>query len=368
MPHGYCYQWDAGLVGLHVVSDALITLSYYSIPLALLYFVRRRRDLEFSWMFLCFAVFIVACGTSHLLEIWTVWRPAYWLSGAVKAVTALASIPTAILLVTTVVPAALLVPSSAMLRKKNDELASEVSVRKQAQEELAEKAEALQRSNRDLQQFAYVASHDLREPLRAVSSYCELLREDYQGKLSPEADQYIGFAVEGAQRMERLVSDLLAYAQVSAGEAKVQRVELTQTVERAKAALALMIAESQAEITSGALPAVRGDPVLLAQLLQNLLANALKFRGDQRPRVEITATVTDGVCTVSVRDEGIGIAPEFRQKIFQMFQRLNPAAYPGTGIGLTVCQRIVERHGGKLWVESELGKGATFYFSLPVHE
>ena len=354
MPHGYCYQWDPWLVRLHVVADALITLSYYSIPLALIYFVRRRRDLEFGWMFGCFALFIVACGTTHLLEIWTVWHPAYWLSGAVKAITAAASIPTAILLATTVVPAALQLPSPAMLRRKN--------------EELARKTEALERSNRDLQQFAYVASHDLREPLRAVSSYCELLREDYQGKLSPEADRYIGFAVDGAQRMQRLVSDLLAYAQVSAGETQARRVELAAVVQRAREALAVPIAEAQAEIACDPLPAVRGDPVLLAQLLQNLLSNALKFRGDRPARVRLSAQAANGWCTVTVRDEGIGIAPEFAQKIFQMFQRLNPAAAPGTGIGLAVCQRIVERHGGKLWVESELGKGASFHFSLPLDE
>lgn len=339
---------------LHVVSDALITLSYYSIPLALIYFMRRRRDLEFSWMFGCFALFIVACGTSHLLEIWTVWQPAYWLSGGVKAITAAASIPTAVLLATTVVPAALQLPGPGMLRRKN--------------EELARKTEALERSNRDLQQFAYVASHDLREPLRAVSSYCELLREDYHGKLSPEADQYIGFAVNGAQRMQRLVSDLLAYAQVSAGETKMQRVELTPVLRRAEEALAVPIAEAQAEIVCAPLPAVRGDPVLLTQLFQNVLSNAVKFRGDRPARVHVSAETADGWGTVTVRDEGIGIAPEFGQKIFQMFQRLNPGAAAGTGIGLAVCQRIVERHGGKIWVDSELGKGAAFRFALPLDE
>ena len=366
LPHGFCYQWDPQVVWLHVVSDVLIAGAYFAIPLGLFQLIRRRSDLEFSWMFGCFALFIIACGTTHLMEILTVWVPAYRTSGLVKAVTAAASVPTAILLLRVVLPAAVHLPSPSQLRRVNDALQQEVAARRKTEQELLTQAEALTRSNRDLQQFAYVASHDMREPLRMIAGYCDLLREECGDRLGSDATRYVHFAVDGARRMQTLIDALLAYSQVSAQALEFKQVQLEVVLSEVRHSLQRAIEEADATITHDPLPTATGDPTQLGQLLQNLVANALKFRGDAPARVHLSARTTPNEIVVSVRDHGIGIAPEYQQKIFQMFQRLHaPGTYPGTGIGLALCHRIVERHQGRIWVESQPGQGATFHVSLP---
>ncbi|HEX2099961.1 MAG TPA: ATP-binding protein [Candidatus Synoicihabitans sp.] len=367
LPHGFCYRWDATLVWLHVISDALIALAYFSIPASLVYFVRRRKDVAFGWMFACFALFILSCGATHVMGIWTVWEPAYWWSGWVKALTALASVPTAYLLATRVVPIALRLPSPEALRRVNEDLRREVSVRVAAEAELSRKADALAQSNRDLQQFAYVASHDLREPLRMVSSYCQLLREEAGDRVGPAAARYIDYAVKGASRMQSLVEAMLTYSLLSSQELALREVDLEETVQEALESLGLAIAEAGATVTHDPMPVIRGDSSQLGQLLQNLIANAIKFRGPSPSQVHIGARPEGDMQVLFVRDNGIGISPEFFDKIFLMFQRLHaPNTYAGTGIGLAVCQRIVERHHGRIWVESEPGRGATFFVALPL--
>jgi len=242
----------------------------------------------------------------------------------------------------------------------------DVTEHKHAEQALRRQAAELARSNADLEQFAMVASHDLQEPLRMVAAYCELLRRRYAGKLDAEADQYIGFAVEGAKRMQRLINGVLAYSRVGARARPFELVDLNAVITTAKAAVAAAIEQSGAQITAAPLPTIMGREEELVLLFQHLFSNSLKFRGQQRPEVHVGAEARGGEWLFRVRDNGIGFEPEYRERIFHMFQRLHPrGTYPGEGLGLAVCRKIVEHHGGRIWAESALGRGATFCFSLP---
>jgi PAS domain S-box-containing protein len=245
-------------------------------------------------------------------------------------------------------------------------ISRDISARKQAEEDLQRTATDLARSNEDLQQFAYVVSHDLQEPLRMVSSFCRLLRDRYRGKLDRSADDFIDFAVDGAGRMDKMIQDLLAYSRVGTRGRRFAQVDSGLACDRAVANLAAAVAESGAVVTHGPLPVVLADESQLCQLLQNLLANAIKFRGAEPPRVEVAAVRQGHSWLFSVRDNGIGIDPGDCERIFGVFERLHPTSdYPGTGIGLAICRRIVERHRGRLWAESEPRRGSVFFFTIP---
>jgi PAS domain S-box-containing protein len=237
---------------------------------------------------------------------------------------------------------------------------------KQADPLLQTKLEELERSNTELQQFAYVASHDLQEPLRIVSSYMQLLSERYTGKLDAKADKYIEYAVDGTRRMQRLIADLLAYSRVGTQAKPFEEVNCTELVAETIRNLGKAIEESGAKLSTGELPTVMGDPTQLGQVFQNLIANAIKFHGDNPPQVEISARKDGNNWEFCVADNGIGIDPQFHERIFLIFQRLHEQGkYPGSGIGLAIVKKIVERHGGRIWIESELGKGSRFYFTIP---
>ncbi len=242
----------------------------------------------------------------------------------------------------------------------------DITERKQAEEALRRRTDELARSNSELEQFAYVASHDLQEPLRMVSSYVQLLANRYKGKLDGDADDFINYATDGAARMQRLINDLLAYSRVGTRGAAFEKVSLESAFARALDNLEVKIGESGAIITYDSLPAVYGDGGQLTQVFQNLVDNAIKFRGDQPPRVHVSAALGDGEYTCSVKDNGIGIDEQYLSKVFVLFQRLHTRReYPGTGIGLAICKRIIERHGGRIWLESTPGAGSTFYFTIP---
>jgi light-regulated signal transduction histidine kinase (bacteriophytochrome) len=221
-----------------------------------------------------------------------------------------------------------------------------------------------------LEQFAYVASHDLQEPLRMVAGYLQLLGERYQGKLDEKADKFIGYAVDGAERMSSLIRDLLAYSRVNSRGEEIRLVDSQISLEYALRNLTVSIEESGAEIVRDPLPTIRADSMQLALIFQNLIGNALKFRTpDRPPKIQISACQEDGHWQFSVKDNGIGFEQQYEEKIFLIFQRLHGRGqYPGTGIGLAICKRIIERHGGKIWATSTPGEGTIFYFTLPSQE
>ncbi len=242
----------------------------------------------------------------------------------------------------------------------------DITERRRSEEELAEKVSELARSNRELEQFAYVASHDLQEPLRMVASYTQLLAERYRGKLDENADRYIGYAVEGALRMQTLIQDLLAFSRVGRNGQNHKNTDCNTVLETALQNLRAAIQESGAVVTHSGLPTLSADSSQMVQLFQNLIGNAIKFRGKATPLITVSGERKGAEWLFTVADNGIGIALEHQDTIFVIFQRPHTRAeYPGNGVGLAICKKIVEHHGGRIWVESEPGHGAAFQFTFP---
>ena len=371
MPHGMCYEWNPYVIWLHVVSDSLIALAYYSIPLTLIYFVRKRKDLVFDWMFLCFAIFIVACGTTHLMEILNIWHPTYWLSGVIKAFTAIVSIVTAILLIR-LVPQALALPSPEQLRKSNQALQNEIKEREQASrkieslnQELMSQAAKIQSSNKELENFAYSVSHDLRAPLRHIDGYVSLLREK---ETTPDSDfeRFTSKISESAKRMGLLIDNLLAFSGMGRSVMAPEWIDTNSLVAQVVDELAPDAAGRMIEWKIEPLPSVFADPTLFKQVWLNLLGNAIKYtRKRERAEIRISSLETPSEYEFQIADNGAGFDMEYAGKLFGIFQRLHlKEEFEGTGIGLANVQRIVSRHGGKAWAEAKLDAGATFHFTI----
>jgi light-regulated signal transduction histidine kinase (bacteriophytochrome) len=235
--------------------------------------------------------------------------------------------------------------------------------------EQREAEEALKRSNAELQQFAYVASHDLQEPLRMVTAYLSLLEKNYADSFDSRARQYMDFAFEGGLRARDLIRDLLEFSRVDTQGRPFHRTDMEGVVGQVLKNLTVQIKEDEASITRDRLPTIMADDLQMVQVMQNLVSNAIKFHGEESPKVHISCEEGGKEWVFSVRDNGIGIDPQFRDRLFVLFQRLHPREeYDGTGIGLAVTKKIVERHGGRIWLESELGKGTVFYFTMPRRE
>jgi light-regulated signal transduction histidine kinase (bacteriophytochrome) len=244
-------------------------------------------------------------------------------------------------------------------------VAHDITERKRIEDELRKTVAELRRSNQDLEQFAYVASHDLQEPLRNVTLFSQLFLRKYGDTISGEGKEYLDFVIEGSTRMSTLIHDLLDFSRITTrGEAFVP-VDMNNAVEDACTNLQALIQESESSVTYDHLPVVNADPVQIRQVFQNLIDNAVKYRSAEPPRVHIAAEQQNGEWIFSVKDNGIGIAPEYHEKIFQLFKRLHTRQkYSGTGIGLSLVKKIIERHGGRIWVDSAEGRGATFFFTL----
>ncbi len=248
----------------------------------------------------------------------------------------------------------------------NEQLQEEIARRRQAQEQLAFKAQELARSNAELEQFAYAVSHDLQEPLHVAAGFLQLLSRRYAEHLDNQAREFIARALGSITRMEQLIKDLLDYSRVTSRGREFEPLDANQVVAQVLRDLSLTLQEKQASVTVDPLPVVLADPTQLGRVFQNLIGNALKFCGDHPPRIHIGAHRENGFLKFWVKDHGIGIDPKHFERIFRMFERLHSRQeYPGTGIGLAICKKIIERHGGRIWVESEPGRGATFYFTLP---
>ena len=479
MPHGYCFLWQPGVLWLHVLSDLAIAIAYFGIPLALIYFIRKRRDLPFQRVFVLFGAFILLCGCTHLLSIWVLWHPNYIFEGWIKAITAVISIATLVMVIR-LMPQALTLPSPAQLRDANARLeamyrqseensravidnvldgiitidehdrirsfnaacedifgyqagevigqsisllmpdptytehdryvseylpvdagAREVQARRKdgtafsadlsvsafevdgkphytgiirditraKQAEAARQAllRRLTDSNTELERFAYVASHDMQEPLRMVLNFSQIVTKDYADKLDDEGREYLKIIGDSAERMRDMVQDLLEYARLDKGGERFAPVDLRLELSHVLENLRGLTRESQAIITYDPLPVVSGNGVQLMRLMQNLITNAIKYQKPRRLPVIHIGCVDEGEhWQISVRDNGMGIDEAFICQIFQPFRRLHSwDGIQGTGLGLSVCRKIVETHGGSIWAISEPDVGSTFFFTIP---
>lgn len=249
----------------------------------------------------------------------------------------------------------------------NRKLLEEMAERKRVEEELTRTMAELTSSNTELEHFAYVASHDLQEPLRMVASYVQLLERRYRDKLDDDAQDFIGYAVDGVKRMQGMINSLLAYSRVGTHGKDFEPTDLNAVFDQALKNLKMVVEDTGAIINHDPLPTVMADSVQMVQLVQNLIANAIKFHGDEPPRIHVAAKQNQGEWTFSVKDNGIGLENQNSERIFLIFQRLHgKGEYQGSGIGLAICKKIVGRHGGHIWCESEPGKGSTFFFALPI--
>ncbi len=499
MPHGYCFLWQPDVLWLHVLSDATIAFSYFCIPFALIYFVRKRPDLPFRMVFWLFGAFILLCGTTHVLSVWVLWKPTYYFEGVIKALTAIASLGTLVMTVK-MMPEAIALPSPEQLRVANARLEEanlrleeanakleamyseseergrvtlgnvmdgvltldenrriesvnaactaifgytaeemigqdsrmltadsyrpeheafftnarnmpdsdvggggvreatarhkdgtefpvqaavsaftiqgkryyssivrDITKTRQAEDNRQKLLTRLTESNTELERFAYVASHDMQEPLRMVLNFSQIIVKDYGDRLDDEGKEYLKIVGDSALRMRDMVQDLLEYARLgreglSFGDVDLG-VELSHVVEN----LRELVRDSGAVVTWDQMPKVRGNAVQIMRLLQNLIANAIKYQSPgNTPNIHVGVTEVDGDWQFTVTDNGMGIEKAFIDQVFEPFRRLhNWDTIRGTGLGLSVCRKIVENHSGRIWATSELKHGSTFYFTLP---
>ncbi|ARV59897.1 histidine kinase [Nostocales cyanobacterium HT-58-2] len=401
IPHGHCYLWKPELVSLHIFSDSVIALCYYSIPLTLIYFVRKREDVPFKSIFLLFGAFIVSCGTTHIMEVWTLWYPVYWLSGAIKAFTAIISFYTALTLIP-LVPQALALPSPAQLEvankalqeenterkrveqelreykerleelvnqrtaelaKANEHLQQEIIQRQQSQEKMGRLFKQIESANKELNDFAYVVSHDLKAPLRGIASLSEWLLADYADKFDEQGREFVHLLINRVQRMQNLIDGILKYSKVGRIQEESRQVNLDKLI--TDVIDILNPGENIHIEIAHSLPVVYCEKTRIEQVFQNLLSNAIKFIDKSQGQIIIDCLDKKDYWQFSVADNGLGIEQQYFEKIFQIFQKLSSSKdSDSTGIGLALVKKIVELYDGKVWVESELGQGSTFFFTL----
>ena len=370
MPHGYCYLWKPGLVWLHVLSDTLIALAYFSIPVTLVYFIRKRRDLPFHWMFVSFGVFILACGATHIMDVWTLWHGTYWLSGAIKVVTAMASVPTAILLVQ-LIPQMLALPSPRDLRLEIAERKRAEGALHQANTQLETRNREVEKANRLKSNFLATMSHELRTPLNSIIGFSDLLAEQSSGRLTQKQERFVGNIAESSRHLLALVNDILDLSKIEAGrfELKYESFSMSVAIEEVLSTVRPLAAVKRIELSTELSDELTlyADRVRLREVLYNLLSNAIKFTPEDGC-VRLVARSDEALLRVSVIDTGIGIPRDEREAIFEPFHQL-PAPVQGvregTGLGLSITKLLVEKHGGRIWVESEPAKGSKFHFTLP---
>lgn len=345
MPHGHCYSWTPGVLWMHVVSDILIAMACFAIPFVLLHIARRRRDVPFRNLFTCFSLFIVACGLAHAMAAWNVWHTAYWLEGAMKVLTAAASVPTALLL-WRALPGVLSLPSHKQLREANESLA---------------------RANRELEAFTASVSHDLRSPLTGIAGQAGLLELSLGAQVTDEQKRRLLRIENSVRQMSELIDALLVLSRISRHTLRREIVDISALAEQVVADLRQKEPARNVHVAIQPNMAVHGDRRLLNDMLANLIANAWKFTSKTTAaHIEIGQKTSGSMATLYIRDNGAGFNMAYEQKLFKPFQRLHGAEeFEGTGIGLATVARIIERHGGRIWAESKVQQGAIFYFTLP---
>ena len=344
LPHGHCYMWTPGILWMHVIADILIAMAYFAIPFVLVYIARRRRDLPFTGMLLCFGIFIVCCGLTHVMDVWNVWNTDYWLEGILKVAAAAAAVPTAIML-WRALPAILAVPSQRQLRDANESLA---------------------RANRELEAFTASVSHDLRSPLTTIAGQAGLLELSLPNATEEQRRRLT--RIQGSVRqMGELIDALLVLSRISRHTLHREIIDVSALAESVVQDLRQKEPARSVEVEIQPGISVHGDRRLIGDLFVNLLANAWKFTSrTEKPRIEVGYSAHGSMATIFIRDNGAGFDMAHEQKLFKPFQRLHGASeFDGTGVGLATVARIIDRHGGRIWAEGKPGQGAVFYFTLP---
>ena len=405
-PHGHCYLWKPTLLWAFVLSDTFIGLSYMAISVTFAYLLRQsRRDIPFNWMIFAFGTFIFACGVTHFMDIWTIWQTDYWISASVRIITAAASVVTAVALPLLMPRVLRLVEAAKVsnqrkteLERMNTALAQEIKERQEMERRLKEAYEQLeqrvvdrttelsatnlrlnqevqerteiekqlQESNAELQNFAYISSHDLQEPLRKIQAFSSRLQEKHTANLNPEGQDYLRRMQSAAVRMQQLIDNILLYSKITRTTVHYEVVDLEQVMRDVQTNLDFQIERTQGRLEIGTLPAIQANRIQMEQLLQNLVSNALKYhRPDVPPVVKVYGEMLGADCKIYVEDNGIGFDPKYAERIFEFFQRLQGQNYQGTGIGLSIVRKIVERHHGNITVSSIPGVGSIFIVTLP---
>jgi signal transduction histidine kinase len=344
MPHGHCFMWSPGVLWMHVIADIVISMAYFTIPFVLLYITRRRKDLPIDWLVLCFGVFVVACGLTHVMDVWNLWHTSYWLEGVIKVLTAAASVPTAILL-WRALPDILSLPSQRQLRDANESLA---------------------RANRELEAFTASVSHDLRSPLTTIAGQAGLLELSLPNA-TDEQRRRLQRIQGSVKQMSELIDALLVLSRISRHTLHREIVDVSAVADSIVQELRQKDPSRNVEISVQPNMSVHGDRRLIADLFENLIANAWKFTSKTAaPRIEIGQSQHGSMATLFVRDNGAGFDMAFEQKLFKPFQRLHGTnEFEGSGVGLATVARIIDRHGGRIWAEGKPNSGAVFYFTLP---
>ena len=367
LPHGVCFMRKPDLIWLHVISDGAIALAYFMIPVILILFMRRMQTrLSFNWAIALFASFIVLCGTGHVLDIITIWEPIYYLQGWVRAMTAVVSLATALAIIP-LVPKLLSMKTPEELEAANQLLRAEVAARETAEDDLRRSLADLNRAVHELEQFAYITSHDLQAPLRNIAGFSQLLSRRYTQKLDGDALEFLQFIEQGVRQMQALIQDLLQLSRVGRTEARAERRPLDEALRNALHTLKPDLVAREAKVDFGPMPDVPAVQSLMVQLFQNLVGNAVKFqKAGTLPEVKITAELEEKNLHLIVRDNGIGIPQDQLENIFAVFRRLHRAdEYEGTGIGLAICRKIVQHHRGEIWAESD-DSGTRMHVRLPL--
>lgn len=373
MPHGHCYLWRDDVLWLHLIGDGLTVLAYFLIPGMLFYFVRVRRDIRYRTVFYLFGLFIITCGTSHLISMFTIWDPVYRLESLVKMMTGLVSISTSAYLLV-LMPKAQRIPTIVQLEALNLRLAEEVAQHKATSEDLraseaklTHHVQELETVNQELEMFIYSVAHDLRAPLRHVIGYAELLEEAQPEDTSQQEPSSLQQISQSAGQMGHLIDALLQFSRTRNQPLHFSTVDLSAMVERIQAGLTQEASDRTIEWEIQPLPQVTGDATMVEQVFTNLLSNAVKFT-QQEPvaRIQVGVTQTEEEYHFSVSDNGVGFDMAYQEKLFSLFERLHRQSdFPGHGVGLANVKRILERHGGSIAAEGEPEKGATIRFTLP---
>ncbi|MEH2275204.1 MAG: ATP-binding protein [Nostoc sp.] len=381
IPHGHCYLWQTGLVWLHIISDATIALAYYSIPFLLIYFISKRKDVPFNGVFLLFGAFIIACGTGHLMDIWTLWYPDYWIAGSLKALTAIISIYTAFALFY-LIPQALTLPSPAQLEAINRVLSTEIVERKRIEKQLRFAEEVAQNSSQAKSEFLANMSHELRTPLNGILGFTQILQRTES--LTEKGRKGVGVIYQCGSHLLTLINDVLDLSKIEARKLELHAVDfylpafidsVTEMCRiRAEQKVIAFLVELDPDLPTG----IHADEKRLRQVLINLLGNAIKFthQGSVTFKVQVIGQESNanGQTNYKIRfqviDTGTGITPEQAEKIFQPFEQVGNQKQQseGTGLGLAISQKIVLLLGGQIQVESEFGKGSTFWFEAKLPE